>query len=204
MSASPVCVIFMLYCLGIAGCGEGERAPFRADVGGLTINLPQRADLYQAVRHDTFVSVRVCNREQTAGRPVRGCERISSPLVNQYGVLVLISEASPEESALLSQRPDRQPPLPEELIDLQQGGDDRLRIPDPDQPLQTTINGWPKGRCGTAPQGHRYCRVGFLIDRAVVDAQWHAEDDAELNQAEVWAVASAVESKIRALTPASP
>lgn len=194
----------MLSCLGIAGCGEGEGAPFRADVGGLTINVPHRADLYQAGRYDKFVSVRVCNREQTAGRPVRGCDQLSSPLVNQYGVLVLIRAARPEESALLSERPDRQPPLPVELIDLQHGGGDRLKLLDPDQPLQTTINGWPKGRCGTAPQGHRYCRIGFLIDRAVVEAQWHAEDGAELNQAEVWAVASAVESKIRALKPASP
>ncbi len=212
---------FVAAALLLSSCGRpaarSNSAPFRAEVGQLTLNVPERPDFYQARQDDGAVRIRVCNREayyRTYERPVPGCDGLAKPIVNLYGVWTLIRRHRVDRYDLIRERPDLPPPEPVPLIDIPEGRIDRdirgsgeayplsrLDTLDPEQRLQTTSRGWPVAACSIAPQGHRYCSIGFLIEDAFVEAQWHAEAGVRLDQAEVWAVATALDQKIRALVP---
>lgn len=190
--------------------------PFEATIGSTTLAVPARPDLYQA-RLDTFaqgpaVRIRVCNREAGAAtyeRVVAGCKGMESPVVNQHGVSTFIWQDRATHR-LLSERPPLEAPdkspmvmIPVDQIDNDLRGDGEAyqlgRVSFLDSPLQTTGRGWPVAACAPSFSGAHQCGIGFLVEGLFVEAHWTAQDGAALGQAEVWAVATALDAKIRGL-----
>jgi hypothetical protein len=195
---------------------EPKRPPFTAKFADLMLEISDRADLYQAANHSFGLKINICDWHAMERTPA-GCEELSAPLVRRSGVLTYVKEPRKgTRFSLLLERPENaSPPAPVPLlvvpnaqIDKRIGGTgeayelSRIRTAESSQ-LLTTARGWPMVACSTHPLGTRYCTVGFLVKGAFVEAHWFAEDGVALNQAEVWAVASAVNSKLRSLAVTS-
>lgn len=181
----------------------------------MTFDVPERDDLYQAHRSEEgdFIRIRVCSRErfyETYEPAVPSCEGMAKPLVGVPGVLTFLRHFEADENRLLAERPASAPPppvplvkIPDHLINRQLGkateAYELSRVMGLDESLFTTDRRWPVAGCDTAQQGHRNCTIGFLVKDVFVEARWHAEDGVELNQAEVWSVAVALDAKIRSL-----
>lgn len=190
-------------------------APFTATLGNLRLSVPDRPDLYQAKLSGGTVIVRVCHHNGFRGSddlPATLCEGLSSPVVGQGGVHTFISSLPVIEYDLLTERPvitgaPNAAPLrdiPEDRINRQLGQGteayalSRVGFLVGDE-LQTTDHGWPVAACKTHHRGGRYCVIGFLIEDAFVEARWFADEGVELNQAELWEVASHLDTKLRGL-----
>lgn len=216
---SKFAVVCLTSLISGTGCREilvdGDDAPFSAKLGQVTFDVPQRDDLYQAYQSEDgkLVRIRVCNRErfyQTYEQAVPSCEGMAKPLVNLYGVSTYLRHFEGDQYRLLSERPASPTPPPNPLVEIpghlinrQLGrgteGYQLSRVMGLGGRLYTTDRDWPVAACHTAPQGHRYCIIGFLVRDVFVEAHWHAEDGVQLNQAEVWSVAVALDAKIRSL-----
>jgi hypothetical protein len=195
----------------------GLKPPFRAQFGDLILDVPDRPDLYQATMYSFGLVVKVCERGglDESTRPL--CEKLTKPIVNYNGLYTLVKSPQPgHRFDLLKERPKhaREPPsaamtpIPPERIDtkiLNGTGEayelSRLFVIDPKSPLLTTANGWPLARCDTGPSGGRFCTIGFLIKGAFVETHLYAEDGVALDQKQVWDVASALDAKLRDLSP---
>lgn len=195
---------------------EPTRPPFTAKFADLMLEISDRADLYQAENYSFGLKVNICDWHAMERIPA-GCEKLSAPLVRRSGVLTYVKEPRKgTRFALLLERPENVSPpepvpllaVPDAQIDKRLGGTgeayqlSRIRTSQSNQML-TTARGWPIAACSTHPLGTRYCTVGFLVKGAFIEAHWFAEDGVALNQAEVWAVASAVDSKLRSLAVTS-
>jgi hypothetical protein len=191
-----------------------ERPPFEAHYADFAFHISDRPDLYQARKHDFGLVVRICHRSETDKAPA-GCEVLTGPLVNQSGIWTYVTEPrSGKRFKLLKERPhgDALPGavpmifVPEAQIDKDIGGAgeayelSRLARLLKQEQLATTELGWPIAACSTHPLGNRYCNIGFLIKGAFIEAHVFAEAGVTLNQAEVWAIASALDAKIRSLS----
>lgn len=220
---SKFAVVFLTCLIAASACremlGGGKDAPFSAKLGELTFDVPKRDDLYQAHQLEGGgIRIRVCNRErfyEEYERAVPSCEGMGKPLVNLYGVSTFLHHYETDQYRLLGEWPASPPPppnplieIPDHLIDRQLGkgteGYPLSRVMGLDERLYTTDRGWPVAACHTAPQGNRYCIIGFLVRDVFVEARWHAEDGVELTQAEVWSVAAALDVKIRGLIAIQP
>lgn len=207
----------------LTACGPGARervappgakiAPFAMHLDGAIWTVPDRPDLHQATFYEDWspptLRIEVCFRKGKDSVPE--CEGLGAPLVNSNGVstFVTIPDAS---YSLLTEKPDGPGPPPVPLItiagdqiDTDIGGSgeayelSRVRLGGRVR-LSTTDRGWPVVACSVGYSGSRGCRIGFLIGNAFVEAGFHATDEAiEHNQAEVWAVATALDSKLREL-----
>jgi hypothetical protein len=215
MATIALGAVFVWGCRG----PEPDRArspPFEVTIGSTTLAVPARPDLYQA-RLDAFaqgpvVIIRICNREAGAATyepVVAGCEGLGSPVVNRYGVSTFI-EQDRAAHRLLSARPALVAPgkgplvmIPVDQIDteLRNGGEAYQlgRISLLNSPLQTTDRGWPVASCEPAVSGPDQCGIGFLVGDLFVEAHWTAQEGVDLSQAEVWAVATALDAKIKGL-----
>lgn len=218
----------MLIALGVIGIGlvgmlvipapvprpkQVGPAPFTASLGATHLAVPDRDDLYQA-RLENFtvgpmVIIRVCKRHDDVPK---GCRAMSSPLVNSNGVSTFIWHKKGATYRLLSERPAAEPPGREALIavspdqiDTELGGDGEAyqltRISRLERPLQTTDRGWPVASCGVSfmDSDVHQCGIGFLVNDVFVEASWTAEPGVVLTQADVWAVATELDAKIRGL-----
>ena len=207
-------LVMLIFAAGIGRSysGEPKQPPFTVKFADLTLRISGRADLYQAANHSFGLKVNICDWHAMDRIPA-GCELLSAPLVGRNGVLTYVKEPRKgTRFALLLERPENVSPpepvplvvVPDDRIDKFIGGTgeayelSRIKTPQSRQML-TTARGWPMVACSTHPLGTRYCTVGFLVKGAFVEAHWFAEDGVALNQAEVWAVASAVDAKIRSL-----
>lgn len=74
----------------------------------------------------------------------------------------------------------------------------------PEDQLVTTAVRWPLANCTVHPTGGGQCRASFLMDGAVVEAQWSADKPGMPDQADVWRVASAIEARLRTTIVARP
>jgi len=186
-------------------------APFIAKFGELVLDLPVRDDLYQARKHDTFLKVTICRRKEGEKAPA-GCNGLTPPLINQYGIQVLVMEPrSATRFSLLRERPqgEGQPePRPMLIIadekidkDLRGGGEayELSRVRALSEPWLTTSLHWPVASCGTGSRGRRFCTVGFLIRGAFVEARFSTEQSDDPNQADMWRIASVVDDQLREL-----
>ena len=224
MSSRRSILIVILLLVAAAGCARRSSpqevavtAPFRAQYGDLTLDVPDRPDLYQAQKYAFGLVVKICERGGLDDRTRPLCEKLTGPVVNSNGLYTLVKAPLPgRRFSLLKERPKhaREPPsaamvpISPERIDtkiLNGTGEayelSRLSVLSPNAPLLTTINGWPMARCDTGPAGGRYCWIGFLIRGAFVETHVYAEDGVALDQKQVWDVASAVDAKIRDLSP---
>lgn len=213
----------MLAAAALSACSAPESdgrqsAPFTVAMGSINLEVPERDDLYQArliVGSGTTVKIRICERAHAAGSyepTIMGCDGLEGPRVNRHGVSTLISHEQGAVYDLLKERPLLKPPtgeamapIPAEQIDrdlLGNGEAGQLsRVSRLGRPLQTTDRGWPVAACGPSllDKITHQCGVGFLVEDVFVEAQWTAEPAATLTQADVWAVATALDAKIRSL-----
>jgi hypothetical protein len=190
-----------------------KRPPFEARYADLVLHIPDRPDLYKATKHDFGLIVRICDRSVTEKAPA-GCEALSEPLVNRSGIWTSVKEPRtgtrfklikerPQGDALLGASPMILVPETQIDKDIRGTGEsyELSRVaPIKSEQLVTTEWGWPIAACSTHPLGNRYCTIGFLIKGAFVEAHVFAETGVALNQAEIWAIASALDSKIRNLS----
>lgn len=205
-----------------AGCSPrrddnaGAAPPFRARYAQFVLDVPDRADLYQARNHSWGLVVSICDRHvSSAGMPPL-CGDLTGPVVGQFGLKTFVTEPRPgKQFALLKERPQgvAAPPaaplaaVPDDQIDTALGGPgeayelSRLGVLDQDAVLSTTANQWPMAKCANHPLGNRYCVIGFLIDGAFIEAHIFSEPGIALDQKQVWDVASALDAKLRALSP---
>lgn len=207
----------------LAACrpGSGERvappgekiAPFAAHLDGTIWAVPDRPDLYQATFYEDWspstLLIRVCFRKGEDS--VAGCDSLGAPLVNSNGISTFIRTLD-AKYFLITEKPDGPSPPPAPLItipgdqidtDISGGGEayalSRVLLGGR-VTLSTTDQGWPIVACSVGYSGSKGCGIGFLIGNAFVEARFHAQDETiQYNQAEVWAVASALDSKLREL-----
>lgn len=212
-------------CLLVAcGSDAGERvappgaeiAPFTAQLGGTFWAVPDRPDLYQATFYKDWtrptLNIRVCYRRSDDN--VAGCEDLDAPLVNSNGVATFI-RTSDANFSLIGEKPEGAGPPPDPLItisgdridtDIMGPGEayelGRIRLGRRVR-LSTTDRGWPIVSCTVGYSGSSGCGIGFWVGDAFVEAHVHAEDaTVQYNQAEVWAIASALDAKLRELDAA--
>lgn len=223
MYSGPALPLVLVLCLAV-GCAPkhdenaGTPAPFQARYADFVLDVPDRADLYQARNYSWGLVVSICPRHDSPADTPPLCEDLAGPLVNEFGLGTHVTEPRPDKRfVLLKERPDgvSSPPpkpllpVPPERIDTVLNGPgeayelSRLRVLDPNVPLSTTTNEWPMARCASGPQGARYCVIGFVIDGAFIESRIFAEEDVALDQKQVWDVASALDAKLRGLSPAS-
>ena len=222
---SPRQVLPLVFVLGLAAAcapkhdeDAGTPAPFRARYADFVLNVPDRPDLYQARNFSWGLVIRVCDRHASAARTPPLCGDLTGPLVNEFGLNTLITEPSGDKRfVLLKERPRGVSPppatpllaVPPSQIDTVLTGSgeayelSRLRVLDSNTPLSTTANHWPMARCGTGLQGTRHCTIGFVIDGAFIESHVFAEEGVALDQRQVWDVASALDAKLRGLSPTS-
>jgi len=221
-----VALVAVLALTALGGCSRSPEAtaaedvspPFRAHYADLVLDVPVREDLYQARNSGWGLSVKVCDRHTLPGTPPL-CETLTGPVVNAFGLLTFVTAPRPgARFELLKERPADAPeppaaplePIAADRIDKNIGGGgeayqlSRLSVLDPKAALSTTTNGWPLARCATRLQGQRYCTIGFLIRGAFVETHVFAEDGVALDQKQVWDVASALDAKLRGLSPPAP
>lgn len=147
----------------------GAAPPFRARYAGFVLDVPDRADLYQARNHSWGLVVSICDRHvSSAGAAL--CGDLAGPVVGRFGLKTFVTEPRPgKRFTLLKERPQgvAAPPagpmsaVPEARIDTALGGPgeayelSRLTVLEPDSPLSTTTNQWPMARCADHPLGSR-------------------------------------------------
>lgn len=224
-------VYWMLISLGVIGIGligmlfiptpvsrpqSVGLAPFTAPLGATHFSVPDRDDLYQARLTDLSagptVTIRVCWRYEDVPK---GCRAMSSPTVNSNGVSTFMWHEKRATYRLLSERPTAEPPgrgalltISADQIDTDLGGDGEAyqlkRISLLERPLQTTDRRWPVASCGVSfiNSDVHQCGIGFLVNDVFVVASWTAEPGVVLTQADVWAVATELDAKIRGLIAA--
>lgn len=215
-----------LALLLVASCGQPRsaqpnvddevvKAPFDARVADFTLHMPERVDLNQAHYMGGKVYVRLCLR-RPATRPVPppNCGALSEPLINEEGVSVIVWEPSSNAPfKFLKERPGaKAAPPTTPLVPLKLPVDGVSNMPNSFEAyfigrtsnlggsqLLTTTVGWPIAACSARFTRSRHCMIGFLINGAAIEARFFAEEGAELNQREVWQVASEVDAKLRSL-----
>lgn len=186
--------------------------PLTATLGATNLAVPVRSDLGQphlvgdAPR--LSLHIQVCDRNNQSPAD---CEKMRRPVVNTHGVLTIIWPGR-GTYRLLSERPRAGAPSRNTLVtippdqidtDIQGGGEayELSRVTLLGRPLQTTDRGWPVAACGLSfVDGVTHqCGIGFLVQDTFVEAHWTAEQGVALTQAEVWAIASELDEKIRGL-----
>lgn len=209
--------VFIFATFTLVSCGDApnksKKPPFKVRYANLALQIPDRADLYQATNYDFGLYVNICDRHAKT-KPVRFCEELPSPIVSEHGVRTSVTEPRPEiRFTLLKERPENMSPpdavplvvIPESEIDRDIRGSgeayqlSRVRYLGSEQ-MVTTMHGWPIASCATHDLGNRHCVVGFLISGAFIEARWFADKNVLLNQAEVWVVASSIDARLRSLS----
>lgn len=68
----------------------------------------------------------------------------------------------------------------------------------PDRIIQTTTNQWPLVACMPVGAGDRQsCVMGFAVADVFVEARWNSPGDSDLDQRQVWEIATAVDRAVR-------
>jgi hypothetical protein len=198
---------------------EPRKPPFTARFGDLVLDIPEgpgiyRASFFESDRKQVYgsrMTVDLCDGEKSA--PLGLCREIPGKLI--HSISLFISEPRPGKVfKLLKERPaDVAAPAPTAMLLVPQEGLpqdiavdseayelSRIRSLGISQIL-TTERGWPIAACVSEDHG-RGCAVGFVVSGAFVELRFFGEPGRAYDQAQVWAVTSAVDERIRSLIAA--